>query len=121
MFKGLKKWLAKSVQEELTQQLTISSELGRPNKLLDMFSNNLPAMVVFRIDNGYIVRVMNQDTAYVERGVGFVYCADHQAIADYIVTVSAKEKLGIQRELFGTTGAATMAKTPNAFTCRNHY
>ena len=66
-----------------------------------MFSNNMAAMVAFKIDNGFIVRTMNPDAAYVgERVQGFVYCADHQAIADHLVSSAMKDKLGVQSDMF---------------------
>jgi hypothetical protein len=44
---------------------------------------------------------MNPDTAYAsERVHGFVYCADHQALADYLVSSAMKDRLGVQQDMF---------------------
>ena len=92
MLKAFKKWLAKAAYEGLQQP----KEEARTNKLHDMFQNNMAAMVAFKIDNGYVVRCMNPDAAYSgERVPGFVYCADHQAIADHLVSSAMRDRLGI--------------------------
>ena len=97
MIKAFKRWLAKAAYDGLQQP----KETERINKLHDMFSNNMAAMVAFKIDNGFIVRTMNPDAAYVgERVQGFVYCADHQAIADHLVSSAMKDKLGVQSDMF---------------------
>lgn len=100
MINAFKKWLAKAAYDGL-QQNSARIEDVRTNKLHDMFSNNMAAMVAFKIDNGFIVRTMNPDAAYVgERVQGFVYCADHQAIADHLVSSAMKDKLGVQSDMF---------------------
>lgn len=99
MIKAFKRWLAAAAYEGLRQQ----PEEVRTNKLHDMFSNNMAAMVAFKIDNGYVVRCMNPDAViHGERLPGFVYCADHQAIADHLVATAMKERLGVQQEMFST-------------------
>ena len=97
MIKAFKRWLAAAAYEGLNQP----EEETRINKLHDMFRNNMAAMVAFKIDNGYVVRTMNPDEAYSgARMPGFVYCADHQAIADHIVSSAMKDKLGVQSDMF---------------------
>ncbi len=77
-------------------------ETTRVNKLHDMFNGCIPAMVAFKIDNGYVVRAMDAEQAYVGGRVGgFTFCKDHQAIAEHIVGAEAKRKLlGDQQEMF---------------------
>jgi hypothetical protein len=100
MIKAFKKWLAQAAYEGL-QQSQPRIEETRINKLHDMLSNNMAAMVAFKIDNGFIVRTMNPDMAiHGERMPGFVYCADHQAIADHLVASAMKNKLGVQSDMF---------------------
>lgn len=100
MLKAFKKWLAKAAYEGLNQSQA-SIENSRTNKLHDMFQNNMAAMVAFKIDNGFIVRTMNPEEAYSgARMPGFVYCADHQAIADHLVSSAMKDKLGVQSDMF---------------------
>lgn len=97
MFKAFKKWLAKAAYDGLQQSI----EVDRTNRLHDMLSNNMAAMVAFKIDNGFIVRTMKPDTMiHGERYPGFVYCADHQAIADHLVSSAVKDKLGVQSDMF---------------------
>lgn len=78
-------------------------ESSRVNKLHDMFNGCMPAMVAFKIDNGYVVRSMNAEELYAGgRAGGFAFCKDHAEIAEYIVASEAKRKLGVgeQQELF---------------------
>jgi len=91
MIKAFKRWLAAAAYEGLQQP----KEEARINKLHDMFSNNMAAMVAFKIDNGYVVRVMNADVRKGDTVPGFVYCSDHKAIADHIVSTSMRERLGV--------------------------
>ena len=97
MIKAFKRWLAKAAYDGLQQP----KETERINKLHDMFSNNMAAMVAFKIDNGFVVRCMNPDAMiHGKRLPGFVYCADHQAIADHLVSSAMKDKLGVQSDMF---------------------
>lgn len=98
MIKAFKRWLAKAAYEGLQQPKESDRNV---NKLHDMFQNNMAAMVAFKIDNGYVVRCMNPDAAYSgERVPGFTYCADHQAIADHLVSSAMKDRLGVQQDMF---------------------
>jgi len=79
-----------------------------------MFGNCLPAVVAFRIENGFVVRTVNQEEVYEgRRQGGFTYCKDHQAIAEHIVASEAKRKLGIgeeyQQEMFAAEKARAVA------------
>lgn len=91
----LKRWIKGIINEHLHQPV----EPHRP-RLGDMFMDAGAAIVAFKIDNGYVVRVHNSQAvmAGVPSG-GFTYCADHQAIADYIVTAAMKDRLGVQTTL----------------------
>jgi hypothetical protein len=92
----IKKWIAKIAHDGLNQM-----DVQRTNKLHDMFQNNMAAMVAFKIDNGYVVRCMNPDAMiHGARVPGFVYCADHQAIADHLVSSTMRDRLGVQQEMF---------------------
>ena len=92
----IKKWIAKIAHDGLNQL-----DVQRSNKLHDMFQNNMAAMVAFKIDNGYVVRCMNPDIISAgERVSGFVYCADHQAIADHLVSSAMRDRLGVQQAMF---------------------
>jgi hypothetical protein len=92
----IKKWIAKIAHDGLNQL-----DMQRANKLHDMFQNNMAAMVAFKIDNGYVVRCMNPDILGAgERVPGFTYCADHQAIADHLVSSAMRDRLGVQQDMF---------------------
>ena len=100
MIKAFKKWLAKAAYDGLQEQGPQLAE-ARTNRLHDMFQSNMAAMVAFKIDNGYVVRTMNPDAAiHGARMPGFVYCADHQAIADHLVSSAMRDKLGVQSDMF---------------------
>jgi hypothetical protein len=99
----IKKWIAKIAHDGLNQL-----DVQRTNKLHDMFQNNMAAMVAFKIDNGYIVRTMGPDDP---RTHGFVYCADHQAIADHLVSSAMRDRLGVQQELFPERKQVKLTKT----------
>ena len=70
-----------------------------PTPLDHMFANAHPAIVAFKIDNGYVLRAVDiTNDAYGNRAVGatgYVYCKDHAAIAEHLVSEAAKEKQGI--------------------------
>jgi hypothetical protein len=103
----IKKWIAKIAHDGLNQL-----DVQRTNKLHDMLQNNMAAMVAFKIDNGYIVRTMDPEAAYAgERTHGFVYCADHQAIADHLVSSAMRDRLGVQQELFPERKQVKLTKT----------
>jgi len=92
----IKKWITKIAHDGLNQL-----DVQRTNKLHDMFQNNMAAMVAFKIDNGYVVRCMNPDILGAgERVPGFTYCADHQAIADHLVSSAMRDRLGVQQDMF---------------------
>jgi hydroxypyruvate isomerase len=98
---GIKQFFGRSLLS-LIQEAQQPKESDRNvNKLHDMFQNNMAAMVAFKIDNGFVVRTMNPDDAYSGgRMPGFVYCADHQAIADHLVSSAMKDRLGVQQDMF---------------------
>ncbi len=98
MIKAFKRWLAKAVHEGLGEQ---SKEVVQPSRLGDMMMDSGVAFIVFQINNGFVVRTMNRHNDFFgNRNPGFVYCADHQAIADHIVSSAVKDKLGVQSDMF---------------------
>lgn len=88
-------------------------ESSRVNKLHDMFNGCMPAVVAFKIDNGYVVRSINAEELYAGgRGGGFAFCKDHAEIAEYIVASEARRKMGIgeyQQEMFAVEKARAVA------------
>lgn len=102
MRKWLRRWLLK---EEGRYEAT----LGPAHNIL----RDQPSIQAFRIDNGYIIRVTSADGPLnTLRMPTLAYCKDHQAIADYIVSHSASNKLAgnAQMELPLTGGSVGNAK-----------
>ena len=98
MIKAFKRWLAKAAYEGLGIQ---PKEVPQPSRLGDMMMDSGATLIAFQIDNGFVVRIMNRHNDIVgSRNPGFVYCADHQAIADHIVSSAVKSKLGVQSDMF---------------------
>ena len=84
------------------------------------FNGASPAIVAFKIENGFVVRTLDMSEALVgSRQRGFHFCKDHQEIAEHIVASEAKRKLGIgeQQELFDAkmyqTQVAQAKRVPN--------
>jgi len=101
MIKAFKRWLAKAAYEGLSEQKVREDSIRTSSRLGDMMSDSGAALVAFQINNGFVVRTMNRhDDIVGSRTNGFTYCADHQAIADHIVTVAMVQKLGVQQEMF---------------------
>jgi hypothetical protein len=96
----IKKWIGKIARESWEQPVDV---MRSTNRLQDMLSDSGASIVAFQIENGFLVRTLRHNEDKIGgRYHGFVYCADHQAIADYIVSSAMKNRLGVQRELFGT-------------------
>lgn len=98
MIKAFKRWLAKAAYEGLGVQ---PKEVPQPGRLGDIMMDSGATFIVFQIDNGFVVRTMNRYNDFVgSRNPGFVYCADHRAIADYLVSSATKDRLGVQSDMF---------------------
>jgi hypothetical protein len=69
------------------------AEVRQSTSMERMFGDCAPAVVAFKIDNGYVVRTVQTSPEYDRVASGFVYCKDHQAIADHIVSEAAREKV----------------------------
>lgn len=119
MFAGwFRKMVRESVKELAGAQVRESTQLER------MFGNNSPAVVAFRINNGFVVQTidMQNDIVGSLRSTGFTYCKDHAAIADHIIASAAKEKMGLQpyqQEMFEKAQASTAMTTTSRFTNRS--
>jgi hypothetical protein len=95
MFKRLIASIARAVDEQQKQRamLPLADAELRPSTAMDrMFGDCQPAVVAFKIDNGYVVRTI-QHAEYERAASGFTYCKDHAAIADHIVSEAAREKV----------------------------
>lgn len=108
MFNGwFKKKLRQALEEMHPPQLRESTDMDR------MFGNCAPAVVAFKIENGFVVRTVDMESAIVgSRQTGFTYCKDHQEIAEHIIANEAKRKMGIgeyQQEMFAAEKARAVA------------
>jgi hypothetical protein len=109
---GIKQWFGRSLLS-MIQEVQHPHESARSvNRLQDMLSDSGASIVAFQIENGFLVRTMRRnEDAIGGRYPGFVYCADHQAIADHIVSSAVRDKLGVQQELFGAQGRKNVVIT----------
>jgi hypothetical protein len=113
---GIKSFFGKGLAALLNEHHKHASgvEAMTPRVATDMermFGNCAPAVVAFRIENGFVVRTVSQEEAYEgKRQGGFTYCKDHQAIAEHIVASEAKRKLGIGDEFLQEHYAAEKAR-----------
>ena len=127
---GIKQWFGESIVS-LIQDAQINQSAQKQshhnNGLESMFSGAAPAVVAFKISNGYVVRTVDTHSDIVGmRQGGFTYCKDHVEIAEHIITAEAKRKLGIradeyQQEMFAAekARAVAMAGTPAYMTRSN--
>ena len=101
MIKSFKRWLAKAAYDGLQEQGPQLAENRTSSRVGDMLADSGAAVVAFQIDNGFVVRTMRRhDDIVGSRTPGFTYCADHQAIADHIVSSAMRDKLGVQSDMF---------------------
>ncbi len=111
---GIRNWMGKSLLkllQETKQRGDVQTQ--ESNSAMErMFGSANPAVVAFKIENGFVVRTMDEHTAIVGGRVGgFTYCKDHQAIADHLITSNAARKLmGAQREMFGESYASQVGE-----------
>lgn len=112
--KALKKWFGKVVRDSMYASEEESQAVMHHTRGMEsMFGSASPAVVAFKISNGYVVRTVDTHADLVgSRQGGFTYCKDHQEIAEHIITVEAKRKLGIddyQQEMFAAEKARAVA------------
>jgi hypothetical protein len=95
---------ARRIEEQQEQVAVDHHELTR---LSSNVSQNNAAFITYRISNGYLIQTVTNDETY-QRRQAFMYCADHQAIADFIVSEATKTALGIGAP--GIRGEQNMAQ-----------
>ncbi len=93
---------------------TLGAQVREATEMERLFGGASPAIVAFRINNGFVVRTIDMDANYVGgRSTGFTYCKDHQEIAEHIISAEAKRKLGIgeeyQQDMFAAEKARAVA------------
>jgi hypothetical protein len=110
MFGG---WFKKKLQAALREMHDQAPEVRRTTATEEMFGRQIPAVVAFKINNGFVVQA--NDSSHVAqygevRSSGFTYCKDAEAIAEHIVTSAVREKIGVQQEMFGQSIPAMLQK-----------
>lgn len=97
------KGLASLLQTHQTETNRANESIRTSTDMERMFGNCAPAVVAFKIENGFVVRTIDarREIGGITYG-GFHYCKDHQEIAEHIIATEAKRKLGLgeQQELF---------------------
>ena len=110
MFNG---WFKKKLQAALREMHDQPPEVRRTTVTEELFGRTTPAVVAFKINNGFVVQALDTPSVaqYGEvRHGGFTFCQDAEAIAQHIVTSAMKEKLGVQQEMFGQSIPAMLQK-----------
>jgi hypothetical protein len=110
---GIKQWFGKSLVSLIqdTQVGAYPSEVRQATEMERMFGNCSPAVVAFKIENGFVVRTVSQAELYEgKRQSGFHYCKDHIEIAEHIIASETKRKLGIDEEYLEEHYAAEKAR-----------
>jgi len=98
---GIKQFFGRSLLSLIQDTQQPMESIRSTNRLQDMLSESGASIVAFQIENGFLVRTLrNNENAIGGRYPGFVYCADHQAIADHIVSSAMKDRLGVQQDMF---------------------
>jgi hypothetical protein len=109
---GIKQWFGRSLLSMIQEVQQPMESIRSTNRLQDMLSESGASIVAFQIENGFLVRTLRRhEDAIGGRYPGFIYCADHQAIADHIVSSAVRDKLGVQQELFGAQGRKNVVIT----------
>ena len=107
-------WFKKKLQAALREMHEQQPEIRRTTATEEMFGRHLPAVIAFKINNGFVVQA--NDAAHLAqygevRSSGFTYCKDAEAIAEHIVSSAVKEKIGVQQEMFGQSIPAMLQKS----------
>ena len=106
-------WFKKKLQAALREMHDQPPEVRRTTATEELFGRHVPAVVAFKINNGFVVQ-SNDNTTIAQygevRSSGFTFCKDAEAIAEHIVTSAVKEKLGVQQEMFGQSVPAMLQK-----------
>lgn len=113
---GIKQWFGKGIMsmleahQEQRNNILSSAQPQMTTEMERMFGNCSPAVVAFKIENGFVVRTISQTELYEgKRQSGFHFCKDHIEIAEHIIASETKRKLGIGEEYLEEHYAAEKA------------
>ena len=94
MIKRLAQWLYRKGAEQ--EKVMYANEVRATTRMEQLFGDCQPAIVAFRIENGYVMRTIDTSNhALGSTQSGYVYCKDHAAVAEHIVSEAARSKLGV--------------------------
>lgn len=96
-----KNWIKKQVREAIRDD-------GNAIAVDRALEGSVPAVIAFRITNGYLLRCNTHDPHRLTQNSGYVYCADEKALADGIVAAHVKGKV-LQNSVAMKEAAAEMA------------
>ena len=120
---GLKQFfgdsILKLVQEARERQVDQDQPHGTALGARIADGQGMPAMVVYRIANGYIAQSFVGHN-YGNRQPAFHYCPDHQAIADFVVAEASRQALGLNPTTAEQYGEQTLAKASQAIRGASH-
>lgn len=98
-------WFRRMVREAMSEPVQ-SPSYPTERAMMD----SAPAIVAFRITNGFVVRCHDQNERIGAIAPGFTYCKDAQQIAEHIVASAMRDKLGVQSDMFEKERTAAMAQ-----------
>jgi hypothetical protein len=87
VIQAFKRWLAKAAYEGAKHDAGRAQSVVE-NRLLHLMESR-PTVLAWHIDNGFLLahREFNRDEMRMQ------YCADHQAIADHLISIAAQKTL----------------------------
>ena len=89
--------MLQAYQNTANETLAAQAQIRAATDMERMFGNCTPTMVAFKIDNGFVVRSVDtrrEMEGHMSDG-GFYYCKDHQEIAEHLIALEAKRKMGL--------------------------
>jgi hypothetical protein len=85
-----------NMQRQQQNAAMYPSEVRPSTRMEQLFGDCQPAIVAFRIENGYVMRSVDMSNHTLgSTASGYVYCKDHAAVAEHIVSEAARSKLGV--------------------------
>lgn len=103
----LKNLVRNIVREEINPQ---------PVAERDVLSGSELAIIAYRINNGYLLRVSSPGNSMTLTMPTLIYCADEEELAKQIVVGRAKQKLGVSSSGSGNVAKASyLSNTTSKF------
>ncbi len=113
---------AKQIEDEQDEQ--VREKNMERDRFMHTMHQGSPAIVAFRIANGFLVQSLRPDDGYSGRQPTFHYCKDHQDIEEHIVGEATKAALGLGEAVVRSEqnmAQAKVARSPQVAAQRTHY